>query len=167
MGLVFGDWTVIKRLPNNVSRNGSRVNAVWLVRCSCGTERGKEGGLLRFGASKSCGCKIGNKTATRMIQHGHTTIDSASPTYRSWSHAKARCFNETDDNYPNYGGRGISMCQEWADSFGAFLSYMGTRPDGLSLDRIDNNGNYEPGNCRWATPLQQSNNQRKRKRAQA
>jgi hypothetical protein len=146
MGLVFGDWTVIKRLPNNVSRNGSRVNAVWLVRCSCGTERGKEGGLLRFGA---------------------TTIDSASPTYRSWSHAKARCFNETDDNYPNYGGRGISMCQEWADSFGAFLSYMGTRPDGLSLDRIDNNGNYEPGNCRWATPLQQSNNQRKRKRAQA
>ena len=80
--------------------------------------------------------------------------------YHVWRSAKARCHSTTHANYDAYGGRGITMCKEWREDYMAFLSYMGPKPEGYSLDRIDNNGNYEPGNCRWATPKQQSANLR-------
>ena len=89
------------------------------------------------------------------------------PEWRAWLNAKQRVTNPKDPRWPNYGGRGIRMCQEWLDSFEAFLSYIGPRPDGTSLDRINNDGNYEPGNVRWATAAEQRRNQRRQRRASA
>jgi hypothetical protein len=87
-------------------------------------------------------------------RHGLTRT----PTYRSWQAAKDRCHNPNNTKYPDYGARGLAMCEAWRGSFEAFLSDMGLRPDGMTLDRIDNTRGYEPGNCRWATPAQQSLN---------
>lgn len=81
------------------------------------------------------------------------------PSYHSWYNAKRRCTNPTDKRFARYGGRGISMCDRWLNDFHAFVEDMGIRPEGMTLDRIDNDGNYEPSNCRWATPKQQSQNQ--------
>lgn len=83
------------------------------------------------------------------------------PEYRAWQHMKTRCYNFNAKNYDNYGGRGIEVCERWVDNFKNFLEDMGTRPDGYSLDRIENDGDYEPGNCRWATRTQQNRNSRK------
>jgi hypothetical protein len=80
--------------------------------------------------------------------------------YNAWAAAKARCANPNHPSFPYYGGRGIRMCQRWSESFEAFMADMGDRPDGLELDRIDNDGDYEPGNCRWATRSQQNSNRR-------
>jgi hypothetical protein len=81
-------------------------------------------------------------------------------TYRSWQQAKNRCFNQKAERFADYGGRGITMCQEWRKSFAAFLADMGERPEGLMLERINNDGDYEPGNCCWASPMAQARNKR-------
>src|SRR5206468_1663320 len=83
------------------------------------------------------------------------------PTYRSWYAMKARCTNSNHTSYHHYGGRGITVCERWLNSFEAFLTDMGDRPEGTSLDRIDVNGNYEPSNCKWSTPSEQANNKRR------
>lgn len=109
----------------------------------------------------SCGClqkERASKIATSLRTHGLTN----SPEYRAWRAMKSRCYNSRVKYYRHYGGRGITVCDRWLNSFEAFLEDMGSRPaPSMSLDRIDVNGNYEPSNCRWATPKQQSNNQRK------
>lgn len=134
----------------------------WVCRCDCGAERPVRADSLTSGNSKSCGCiqreKIrdrGHRNAT----HGHTRQGHRSPEYRAWSHLMSRCYNPNVDHYPSYGGRGISVCAEWRESFEAFLADMGRRPSPLhSIDRKDNDGNYDPDNCHWATRAEQGLN---------
>lgn len=141
----FGLYTVVKRAGRNASGT-----PLWLCRCDCGHEGLVQGGSLRIGRSKGCRtCRHG------LRRHGM----EGTREYRAWSAAKSRCTNSTHAMWPQYGGRGIRMCQRWM-LFDNFIADMGNRPDGTSLDRINNDGNYEPGNCRWATRSQQQRNKR-------
>jgi hypothetical protein len=106
--------------------------------------------------TQSCGCLRREVTAARSITHGHQRDRRMTRELKSWTHAKSRCFNPNDPKYPQYGGRGITMCPEWVSDFAAFYAYVGPAPSGHTIDRIDVNGNYEPGNVRWATSAQQS-----------
>lgn len=144
-GRKFGTLTVIRR---DTDRPGVR----WWCRCACGSERSYGGGNLRGGGSTNCGCQ-----RRRTVTHGM----SNSREHLSWMHAKRRCFNSRSPQYRHYGGRGITMCDRWANDFSGFYQDMGACPPGHSLDRIDVNGNYGPSNCRWADQEIQSNNQRR------
>lgn len=124
-------------------------------RCKCGAVRVVIATLLTNGRTKSCGCI---KAVTSKLYHFRSHGHSKSPTYISWRQMLARCLNPNSDSYPYYGGRGIEICDRWQESFENFLADMGERPPGMTLDRKNNNGDYEPGNCRWATPKQQNRN---------
>ena len=129
----------------------------WAVRCSCGKEKIVAQADLRSGHIKSCGCLRRETTRSNRTTHGCT--DSGE--YRVWCHMIGRCYNETDHKYPDYGGRGITICERWRGSFENFLADMGERPSPKhTIDRVDNAGNYEPGNCRWATAVEQGQNKR-------
>ena len=128
--------------------------AYWLCRCDCGTLRSVVACNLSRGITKSCGCLRASP-----LSHGHTSGGRHTPTYRSWYAMIQRCTNPRNHKYRDYGGRGISVCKRWR-SFENFLADMGERPAGLTLDRRDNDGSYEPGNCRWATSHEQARNKR-------
>ena len=145
-GKKFGRLTVSSREKNNV-----RGDARWLCLCDCGNKKS-----LRQNMTKSCGC------ITKEFPNNKTHGMSDTPTYQSWEGLKQRCSNPKDKKWKYYGGRGISFCARW-DKFENFLSDMGVKPEGLTIDRINNDGNYCPGNCQWATYKQQANNQRRPK----
>jgi hypothetical protein len=135
-----------------IGRNGSRGNnALWTCECQCGNIADVPAADLRRGTSTSCGCAV----VDRLTTHGLT----GTLVYRIWRNMRWRCANARSDDYPNYGGRGITVCERWS-SLEAFVEDMGLPPDGHSIERRDVNGNYEPGNCIWATTETQQNNRR-------
>lgn len=159
VGKVFDRLTVIKDLPSRMSGvSAVKSKRYILCRCSCGNEVEIAFESVRGGKVGSCGCLRKESIASVNYTHG----DYKSVEYKAWAKIKGRCHCETDAKYPIYGGRGIKVCDRWRRSYEAFLEDMGRRPKGKSsIDRLDVNGDYRPGNCRWSTCTEQANNTRR------
>lgn len=140
---------------------------VWRCECDCGNEHNVPASTLRSGAVVSCGCYNAERASTlakrTLTKHGQST-GARTRAYQCWKNLRARCANENRPDYERYGGRGITVCDRWANSFESFYADMGDPPPGRSIDRIDNDKGYSPDNCRWATVSEQNSNQRPRKR---
>ncbi|MBR6551974.1 MAG: hypothetical protein IKT89_03940 [Clostridia bacterium] len=147
IGKIFGELTVIKRVENDKNNRTQ-----WLCKCSCGREKIIRGSSLTSGNSKTCGCQSGKKKTQELY---------GSRLYRVWANIKSRCTNPNYPRFKDYGGRGIALCESWLifENFKCWALSNGYT-DKLTIDRIDNNGNYEPNNCRWVT--QKINNTNKR-----
>lgn len=165
-GRRFGRLTAVRPTVKN-SQRGQK----WEWLCDCGALTEAVASMVKNGHTRSCGClqrevsaEIGSRVNRTHGEGGRTRT----PEYKVWCGIKRRCFNENDDSYRYYGGRGVTMCSEWRDSYDAFLRDMGRRPSQQhQIDRENVNGNYEPGNCRWVTRKEQANNKRGLKKISA
>ena len=156
IGKTFGRLTVIGELPRYISPSGVSLR-VWECRCICGNVVKRKTGNLSAKVVRSCGCYAGQHSRT----HGLTTIGAKRPPeYETWIGMRRRCSDSSRPDFKHYGARGIRVCEAW-DDFETFLADMGPRPGkGYSVERKNNNGNYEPSNCKWGTPTEQSRNRR-------
>jgi hypothetical protein len=156
-GSLFGRLTVIEKVG---VRNR---HMLYRCKCDCGNEKNIRGSALVSGNTESCGCKNKDQaksmTTARKIEGVKDDNGKITPEYHAWRAIRSRCYRKTNKKYKNYGGRGIIVCDRWLQSFTNFLNDMGLRPIHCSsIDRINVNGNYEPGNCRWANEEQQAAN---------
>ena len=145
-GHIFGKLTVIYFFGR-----GNHGAALWRCWCECGNMKTIRAQSLIHSGVKSCGCTS--------ITHG-LTKGGKTPEYKTWIGIKDRCHNPKSEAYSDYGGRGIFVSEKWRNDYAEFLKYMGPRPNGTSIDRIDNDKGYEPGNCRWSTAKEQCNHRR-------
>lgn len=156
-GKRFGLWTAVSYA--GMRGSGGYWNAV----CDCGTEKSIYGGALRNGSTTSCGCATGELISKALTRHGYARGGAVAREHAIWRGMITRCTNPNRRGYEEYGGRGIAVCERWMD-FANFIADMGPCPEGCSIDRYPNNdGNYEPGNCRWADAKTQASNRRPRR----
>lgn len=162
-GMRFGAWTVLERGPKT-----SSGRLTWKCKCDCGTVKNVDGQMLRSGQSQGChACLWTRKQHPRLHTDGSRRWIDGKPTkqYRRWLAMRQRCNNPNNKAYKNYGARGITVCDEWNSSFQAYFDYVskldGYGREGMTLDRIDNDKGYCPGNVRWATKSEQEKNKRK------
>lgn len=154
-GQRFGRLVVIRR-----DNPGPRGQSYWLCVCDCGVEKVIAQANILNGHIRSCGCLSRETTIKRQTTHGLAGRVDA-PEYQIWQAMKNRCYNGKMQSYKDYGGRGIEVCERWRESFTAFIEDMGRRPSAEhSIERRNNDGNYEPSNCFWATRLEQGRNKR-------
>jgi len=154
-GQRFNRLEVIRRVENS-----KRGVSQWLCKCDCGNTVVVIGFRLTSGHTQSCGCYQRQRAKEAKTIHGYSGRNKETREYRAWKDAKTRCFWKKHIHFKDYGGRGITMNKKWASNFIKFFEYMGECPENYTLERIDVNGNYEPGNCKWASIQEQAWNKK-------
>jgi hypothetical protein len=156
-GKTFGRLTVLKE--EEVRSNSRQIK--WVCRCNCGKTKAILGHNLRGGTSASCGCAGVEATIRRFTKHGGAPAGRITKEYYVWAEMNSRCHNPNHKRFKDYGGRGITVCQSWRRNFANFRRDMGSKPEGLTLDRVDNDRGYSKRNCKWSTYKEQCENRRR------